>query len=120
MKLQTSLTAALIALGIISQASATQYVYISGSTAARNAAYATLNSTAVFDSAPSVVTQGNAAAAKANYMTFSNTIAGTPTVIKCEWSGSEAGVSDLAGIPATESFLDDSAVTVLSSSQPGP
>src|ERR1017187_7737973 len=40
------------------------------------------------------------------------------TIIKCHWSGSEAGIADLAG--GTEQFLDDSASTDLSGSAGGP
>jgi len=109
-------TAVLIALGIVAQASAVDYVYITGSTAARNAAYDTLNSTNVFDALPVITTQGNATAKKCTYMTFKGKIGGTDTYIKCYWSGSEAGIADL--VSGTETFLDDAATT--SSTSPGP
>ena len=117
MKLTQLHTAALIALGIVSQASAIDYVYITGSTAARNAAYDTLNSTNVFDALPVIITQGNATAKKCTYMTFKGTIGGTTNYIKCDWSGSEGGIQDLA-IGSTQPFLDDTATSGTTSSGP--
>lgn len=119
MKMNRILATGLLSLGMISLAHATTlYVYMTGSTAARGAVYATLNSTAVFDAAPTVTTQGNATPSKATYMTFVGNIGGQAYSVKCFWSGSEGGIGDLVGSPATENFLDDTAVT--SSSSPGP
>jgi hypothetical protein len=97
-----------------------QYVYMTGSTAARAAFYAAIiDGATVFDSAPTTVTQGNASSASASYMNIEGLLGGVPTIIKCHWSGSEGGIADLAG-SGTEQFLDDSAVSSLSSSTPGP
>jgi hypothetical protein len=97
-----------------------QYVYMTGSTAARAAFYAAItDGTTVFDAAPTVVTQGNASPASASYMNLQGLLGGVATIIKCHWSGSEGGIADLAG-SGTEQFLDDSAVNSLSSSTPGP
>jgi hypothetical protein len=118
MKIKSSLLA--VGLGLASAGLAgaqTHYVYMTGSTAARNAVYATLSTTAVFDAVPTITTQGNAAAAKANYMTFVGNIGGLPFSVKCDWSGSEAGVADIA-LNQSENFLVDGAAT--STSQPGP
>ena len=97
-----------------------QYIYVTGSTAARSAFYmAVMDGTTVFDAAPTAITQGSSSASGASYMNFVGSMAGVATVIKCHWSGSEAGIGDLAG-SGTEQFLDDSATSSLSSSTPGP
>ena len=99
---------------------ATQYIYVTGSTAARNAFFnAATNGTTVFDATPTFVTQGSADPSKASYMNISGNLSSVPTVIKCHWSGSEGGIADLAG-SGTEQFLDDTAGNSLSSSTPGP
>jgi hypothetical protein len=108
------------AMGIASLATAasTQYVYMSGSTAARNAFYVAItDGSTVFDSAPTVVAQGSSDPAKATYQLFHGTIGGADTILKTHWSGSEGGIADIAG-SGTEAFLDDSAGS--SSSSPGP
>lgn len=118
MKIKSTLLA--VGLGLASAGLAgaqTHYVYMSGSTAARNAVYATLSTTAVFDAVPTITTQGNSAPNKANYMTFVGNIGGLPFSVKCEWSGSEAGVADIA-LNQSENFLQDGAAS--SSSSPGP
>jgi len=118
MKINSTLLAIGLGLASAGLASAqTHYVYITGSTAARNAVYATLNSTAVFDAAPTVTTQGSSTASKSTYMTFVGNIGGLPFSVKCDWSGSEGGIADLAG-GLSENFLTDAATT--SSSSPGP
>lgn len=97
---------------------ATQYVYVTGSTAGRNAFYnAITDGSTVFDAAPTIVAQGNADPSKATYHIWHGTIGGADTIVKAHWSGSEAGISDTAGSP-TEAFLDDAAPT--SSTSPGP
>jgi len=114
------LLAGLLSLGVASMAEAAQYVYMSGSTAARAAFYtAIIDGTTVFDAAPTVITQGNSVRSAATYMNFVGTLGGVPTIMKCHWSGSEGGIADLVG-SVTEPFLDDSAVDSLSSSSPGP
>ena len=121
MKINSTLLAA--GLGLVTGSVAfaqTNYVYITGSTAARNAVYATLTANgSVFDTNTTIatVTQGSGTPAKSTYMTFVGTIGGVPYAVKCDWSGSEAGIADLAG-GLSESFLADGASS--SSSSPGP
>ena len=119
MNTKSIILAGAIGLACASLASAaTQYVYMSGSTAARNAFYLTImDGTTVFDAAPTVVAQGNSDPSKATYHLFHGTIAGADTILKAHWSGSEGGIADIAG-SATETFLDDTAAT--SSTSPGP
>jgi hypothetical protein len=118
MKINSALLALGLGLASATLAGAqTHYVYITGSTAARNAVYATLNSTAVFDAAPTATTQGSGTASKATYMTFVGNIGGLPFSVKCDWSGSEAGIADIS-LNQSENFLQDGAAS--SSSSPGP
>ena len=121
MNIKSFLLSSGIALAFVPLAqAATQYVYVTGSTAARNAFFtAVTNGNTVFDATPSFVTQGSADPSKASYMNISGNLSSVPTVIKCHWSGSEGGIADLAG-SGTEQFLDDSAANSLSSSIPGP
>ncbi len=102
-----------LALVNIAGATTTNYVYMTGSTAARTQVYNTLTDPGVvFTSAPNIVGQGNSTLSKCTYMLFSGSLvgdsSGAVTTIKCYWSGSEAGIADLAG-SGTENFLDDSA-----------
>jgi hypothetical protein len=118
MNTKSIVLAGALSLSLVNMASAVNYVYITGSTAARGQVYNTLvDPGVVFDAAPTVVAQGNATASKCTYMNFSGTIGGVATTVKCDWSGSEAGITDISG-SGTESFLDDSAGN--SSSSPGP
>jgi hypothetical protein len=118
MKTKSLLLAGALGLGFATVAGATQYVYVTGSTAARGAFFNSVtNGSTVFDAAPSIVTQGSSNPGGSTYMNFSNTLSGVATIVKCHWSGSEGGISDLSG-SATEQFLDDAATT--SSSSTGP
>jgi hypothetical protein len=115
MKMKSIAIAGAICAGSMSLALAQpQYVYMTGSTAFRAATFATLSAPgAVFDNAPLYVGYNGSSASGANFMIFSNTItiAGIPTpiIVKCHWSGSEAGVADVSG-SVNESFLDDSVI----------
>src|ERR1039458_1352347 len=119
MNTKSIILAGAIALGFAGMASAaTQYVYMTGSTAARNAFYLTIiDGTTVFDATPTVIAQGNSDPSKATYHLFHGKIGGADTILKAHWSGSEAGISDIAG-SGTQTFLDDTAVTATAS--PGP
>ena len=119
MNTKSIILAGAIGLGCASLASAaTQYVYVTGSTAGRNAFYLAISDgSTVFDAAPTVVAQGNADPSKATYHLWHGTIGGADTIVKAHWSGSEGGITDLAGSP-TEAFLDDAAPTATAS--PGP
>lgn len=120
MKTKVILLIGAVTLGAASLAPATQYVYVTGSTAARNAFFNSVtNGTTVFDSAPTFITQGNADPSKATFMNFHANLSGVDTIMKCHWSGSEGGIADIAG-SGTQTFLDDSAANSLSSATPGP
>jgi len=100
MKISKKITAALLALGLISQAKAADpVVYLTGSSAFRSTIEACLadnsgDTNAIF-AAGSVTyeTWGNAAAGSASYMVFHGTNNGTGVYINCAWSGSEAGIA---------------------------
>ena len=118
MKLNSTIAAIVLGLGTASVASATNYVYITGSTAARGAIYNALAAGEGFDLNGSgnlvpptiIVTTAatTAAGSTASYMEFQGTINSVTTIVKCAWSGSEAGISDVSGT-ASESFLPDPA-----------
>jgi hypothetical protein len=94
----TKITAALIALGIVSQASADNVVYLTGSTAFRSTAYNALHTAGVvFDGAVTEAEFGSSQSG-ANYMLFHGNINGTATYIDCAWSGSEAGIASAANV----------------------
>jgi hypothetical protein len=104
MKPQTLLLAGAIGLAASHAANAQNRVYITGSTAYRNAINQTIFS--LFDSAPQVAAFGNATYYKANTLDFEGTISGVSYIIKCSWSGSEAGIKDVA-TGQQENFVDD-------------
>src|SRR5690242_20326326 len=101
MKISTQITAALIAVGIVSQAMALDpVVYLTGSTAFRSTTFLSLadnngDAGAVFK--PGTITYGtwgNSSASGANYMVFHGTLTnGQSIYIDCAWSGSEAGIA---------------------------
>jgi hypothetical protein len=119
MNTKSLILAGAIGLGCAGLASAaTQYVYVSGSTAGRNAFYnAITDGSTVFDAAPTIIAQGNADPSKATYHIFHGLLGGADTIVKAHWSGSEAGISDIAG-SGTQTFLSDTAVSATAS--PGP
>ena len=124
------IAAALIAAGIISQASADQVIYLTGSTAFRSTVYAAMTTPGrIFDGAVTESERGGSSASGANYMLFHGNINGTATYIDCAWSGSEAGLASIAnvaidndGIPlfgAPETWLKaDGSVTGYLAAQP--
>ena len=100
MKLSTQITAALLAVGIVSQASADPTVYLTGSSAFRSTVYTALannggtNAGGVFDAnTVTWATWGSSSASGATYMVFHGSIQGNPCFIDCAWSGSEAGIA---------------------------
>jgi hypothetical protein len=118
MKTKSIILAGALSLVSAGLTEATQYVYVTGSTAARAAFFtAVMDASTVFDAAPTAVTQGNATPSSASFMNFHGNLSGVDTIIKCHWSGSEGGIADIAGA-GTQSFLDDAATT--STSSPGP
>jgi hypothetical protein len=112
-------TCALMVAGVISQASADNVVYFTGSTAFRTQAFNTLNSAAgpaaggVFD-IPGTTVGGHVAPAitlsawgashangdNGSFMLFHGNIGGVGTFVDCAWSGSEAGIANIASFPA--------------------
>src|SRR5215472_16253557 len=117
-KLKAVFLASAVSLGLGDLADAAQYVYITGSTAARGATYATLNSTNVFDAVPTFVGYSSSTASKCTYMVFSNTISGVSTIVKCTWSGSEGGIRDIS-LGLSEPFLNDPGVGGVDASNAG-
>jgi hypothetical protein len=98
MKVNKALTAALVALGFVSAASADNVVYVTGSTAFRGTVYNALHTAGVvFDGAVTEAEFGSSASG-ANYMLFHGNINGTPTYINCAWSGSEAGIASASNV----------------------
>jgi len=106
MKINKSLLAAMLALGVAGIASADD-VYITGSTAMRSTIYNALNTAnVVFTN--SVTFAGNGGGNGSSYMNFTGTLVGGSgtTTIHCHWSGSEAGVLDVASNSVVqETFL---------------
>ncbi len=101
MKIRTSVAVALLAAGIIGQASADNVVYLTGSTACRSTIYNLLNAAGtVFDASPAVTraTRNGSSPSGAQYMLFHGNINGTPTYIDCAWSGSEAGIASASNV----------------------
>ena len=111
-----------LGLALVNVASAVNYVYITGSTAARNSTVQAIFTVGeVFDSITSSNYQSSSTYYKASYQMVTghllNDTPGVVTTVKTHWSGSEAGIADLV-TQGNEQFLDDSATT--SSSAPGP
>jgi hypothetical protein len=120
MKVNRLLLAGLVSLSLASGASAQNKIYITGSTAFRGAAYNAI--VASFDSPPVVaaykcaqvvqVPTGFVQAQTAGFMNFRGNVASADTLVKCAWSGSEAGYIDVAKTPfKTESFMADGITT---------
>lgn len=100
MKKVSLLTTALIALGLVSQASADNTIYLTGSTAFRSTVYTALTTAGtIFDAAPDFAAEdGGSAANKCNYMLFHGNINSVPTYIDCSWNGSDAGLACIANV----------------------
>lgn len=122
MKTSNLIGAALIALGIVAQASADPVVYLTGSTAFRSTVYAALdnnsgtNAGGVFDAGTvTSTTYGNSSANGANYMVFHGNIAGSPVYINCAWSGSEAGIASACNTTLTNVDRNGNPIPLLGS-----
>jgi hypothetical protein len=102
-----AILAAALGLASVSLASATQYVYITGSTAARGAVVNALAAGVGQDATPSAVIYTGSAASTGSYQEFVTSIGGNATIIKTAWSGSEAGILDVSSSTQTELFLLD-------------
>ncbi len=112
MQINKSILLAALGLSVAGLANADE-IFVTGSTAARAAVYATMiNPGSVFTAAPVITSFGG----KGNgdtYMAFQGTLvngSGT-TIINCTWSGSEAGIVDVATPGKNETFIADSLIT---------
>lgn len=96
---KTSYTAALIAMGVISSASAQTVIKVTGSTAFRgnffNAATAAANG--IFDNGTAQAPLPAGAGSGSGTIVYNGKIGGVPYALSCIWSGSEAGLANLAG-----------------------
>ncbi len=102
MKNLSLITAGLIAVGLVSSASAQSVVRITGSTAFRaNVNKALKAGTGVFTAAPTVTGTAYADGASQLVFTGNDITSGSPLVIKTSFTGSEAGIAALAdvGVP---------------------
>jgi hypothetical protein len=107
MKINTTILAAALGLASVSLASATQYIYISGAATSRGAVYNALAAGLGQDAAPTAIVYTGSSAASATYLEYVTSIGGTPTIIKTDWDGSEAGILDVTSSSQTELFLLD-------------
>jgi len=99
MKHKTSFTTALIALGLISAASAAPIeIHITGSTAFRGNFFNACNQAgaSVFDSQPTILPAG--ANGSSSLITYVGNIGGVQYALECSWTGSEAGIANVAGV----------------------
>ncbi|HWV99974.1 MAG TPA: hypothetical protein VNZ64_09805 [Candidatus Acidoferrum sp.] len=100
MKIKTLLSTALIGFGVISQASAINTIYITGSTAFRSQVFNTLSASGVVFDAPgpdAVATYGASSASGGTWMLFHGMVSSVETYVDCVWSGSEAGIAATCG-----------------------
>src|SRR5689334_10820524 len=120
MKIKHIAIAALVGLGLVSQASAQVHIYGTGSTAFRSETFVSIK--ALFDGGnPTFASRGGGSGLHANgdnatYMNFTGTIGGTNVIIKCLWNGSEDGIRATAtpgALPLT--YLTDGAAGIVSS-----
>jgi hypothetical protein len=92
-------TAVLIALGIISSASAvtTNEVHVTGSTAFRSNFFTAATATnGIFDAPGGTALNG--ATSGSGLVTYVGLIGGTPYALECSWTGSEAGIANVDGV----------------------
>src|SRR5258708_8651952 len=114
--------ASVLGLGIASQASAQNFVYLTGSTAFRSIAFQAITNS--FDAIPTIATRDGSASSgnNANYMVFHGNVGGADTWVACHWTGSEDGVASVSAPGANPQFflLTEGSVTRLSSPKPPP
>src|SRR5258708_1243411 len=101
MKYKMSFTAALVALGIISSASAvtTNEVHVTGSTAFRGNFFTATTAAAggIFD-APGGAALPAGANSGSSLITYVGKIGGVNYALECSWTGSEAGLANVDGV----------------------
>jgi len=107
MKISKSILTGMIAVGLASAASATQYtVHIVGSTAYRAPVMsAILDYLTSVGTTPKYCFWGSSTFRKANAATFSSTVGSDTYVVECFWTGSAAGVTDLVKANPVDDFL---------------
>lgn len=118
-----------LSLGLVTVASAQNHIYITGSTAFRGATYNAI--IACYDggvvsgvaawkcSGASSVPAGLIQAQTAGYMNFYGTMGGVSTIVKCAWSGSEAGYLDVVNCTTTtENFMPDTIAQEVTTTDP--
>ena len=101
--------AGVLTLGLTGSVNAQSKVFMTGSTAGRAAIFATmtdLTANGVFDVGTATFLPATATGSSSK-VNFRGLISGVDTMVKCSFSGSEAGYADVAG-SVTESFLNDS------------
>ena len=98
-----------LALGLTAAAQADVTIYLTGSTACRNAVYAAIHGS-MFAPGFKEVTYGNSTAAKCNQMLWSGTVSGISgtTTIKAAWSGSVGGIASVTLATNSTSFPNGS------------
>src|SRR5882757_1329448 len=101
MKYKLSFTTALVALGIISSASAavTNELHVTGSTAFRGNFFtaATAAAGGIFD-APGATALPAGANSGSGLITYVGKIGGVNYALECSWTGSEAGIANVDGV----------------------
>jgi len=105
MKINKYILAAALGMGVAGVSNA-QTVYITGSTAFRGNTYTALATDGVvFHPAPQITTWSGSSASGSTYMAFTGTaVGGGALTVQCAWSGSEAGITDVAVPGTTEQF----------------
>lgn len=100
------LTAALVAMGVVSVAStyaANPTVYLTGSTAARATIFAAIQAGYVFDGG-STGTLPNGGSGSSSALVYEGPINSVTVDIVCSWTGSEAGIADVAGTTVNQTI----------------
>jgi hypothetical protein len=121
MKIKQSALSALLGLGLVSSASAVNFVFITGSTAFRSVAFTAITNS--FDAIPQIATRDGSSATgnNANWMLFHGNVSGVETWVNCHWSGSEDGVASVAQPGSNPKFYlktDGTVAFVISSAVP--
>ncbi len=122
MKISTQITTMLLALGMISQASADPTVYLTGSTAFRSTVFASLANNGgpaaggVFDAGTvTYATWGNSSANGGSFMVFHGNVGGSGVFIDCAWSGSEAGIASACNATLGNTDRNNNPITLAGS-----
>jgi hypothetical protein len=122
MKIKIIVISVLSILGLLSQATAVNVVYITGSSAVRNVVFNTIVSLPGWSPAITGV-QAARGGAHANgddgtYMLFHGTYNGANTYINCIWNGSDAGIASVTAPGANPVYFLLTTVGGINSGQP--